>query len=66
MNRGGEVHVDMVDKRLEEYVKPKEPRRAFTGEGHKLGRCPTVCLPYYSFLLLHLSVYLVTGTESIN
>lgn len=38
LNRGGEVHVNMVDKRHEEYIKPKETIRAFSGEGHKLGR----------------------------
>ena len=37
LNRGGEVHVNMVDKRNEEYIKPKESVKAFSGEGHKLG-----------------------------
>ncbi|XP_028393556.1 NSFL1 cofactor p47-like [Dendronephthya gigantea] len=37
LNRGGEVHVNMVDKRNEEYVKPKETMKAFTGAGHMLG-----------------------------
>ncbi|CAB4022702.1 NSFL1 cofactor p47 [Paramuricea clavata] len=37
LNRGGEVHVNMTDKRDEEYIKPKEIVKAFTGEGHKLG-----------------------------
>jgi hypothetical protein len=28
----------MMDKRNEEYIKPKESVKAFSGEGHKLGR----------------------------
>lgn len=35
--RGGEVNLNMEDHRQEQYVKPKVPLRAFTGEGHTLG-----------------------------
>lgn len=38
LNRGGEVHVNMNDKRHEDYVKRKETMKAFTGKGHYLGR----------------------------
>ena len=34
----GEVHVDMEDRRHEEYIKPKPVVKAFSGEGRKLGR----------------------------
>ena len=37
--KGGTVNLDMEDHRTEEYVKPKVAVKAFTGEGHKLGRC---------------------------
>ncbi|KAL4224590.1 NSFL1 cofactor p47 [Mactra antiquata] len=41
--RGGEVNLNMEDHRMEDYVKPKLPTRAFTGEGHTLGSpVPTV------------------------
>ena len=36
--KGGEVNLNMEDHRNEDYVKPKVPRKAFTGEGHTLGR----------------------------
>jgi len=36
--RGGEVNLNMEDHRQENYVKPKMPLKAFTGEGHTLGR----------------------------
>ena len=36
--RGGEVNLNMEDHREEEYVKPKKPIKAFSGEGNKLGR----------------------------
>lgn len=36
--RGGEVDVDIKDKRDEAYVKPKPKVVAFSGEGRKLGR----------------------------
>lgn len=35
---GGEVDVDIRDKRDEVYVKPKPKVVAFSGEGRKLGR----------------------------
>ena len=35
--KGGEVNLDMEDHRTEDYVQPKVPVRAFTGEGHMLG-----------------------------
>jgi len=35
--RGGEVNLNMEDHREEEYVKPKVPMKAFSGEGHRLG-----------------------------
>ena len=34
---GNEVHVNMEDHRNEEFVKPKDTVRAFTGAGHTLG-----------------------------
>lgn len=34
---GGEVHVNMEDHREEEYQKPKETLKAFSGTGHVLG-----------------------------
>lgn len=36
--RGGEVNLNMEDHRAEDYVKPKVPMKAFTGEGNVLGR----------------------------
>lgn len=38
MARGGEVNLNMEDHREEEYVKPKQSLKAFSGEGHMLGR----------------------------
>lgn len=35
--QSSEVHVNMEDHREEEYVKPKESMKAFTGHGHMLG-----------------------------
>lgn len=35
--QGAEVHVNMVDKRTEEYVPPKPVLRPFSGSGFKLG-----------------------------
>jgi len=35
--RNAEVHVNMEDHREEEYVKPKETLKAFSGEGYMLG-----------------------------
>ena len=40
--RGREVNLNMEDHRNEQYVKPKVSTKAFTGEGHMLGRY--VCL----------------------
>ncbi|XP_060564960.1 NSFL1 cofactor p47-like [Ruditapes philippinarum] len=41
--RGGEVNLNMEDHRTEDYVKPKVPTKAFTGEGNVLGSpAPTV------------------------
>lgn len=34
---GGEVDIDLQDKRNEDYVIPKCKTVAFSGEGHKLG-----------------------------
>lgn len=42
--RGGEVDVDVRDKRDEAYVKPKPKVVAFTGAGHKLGRSVQVSI----------------------
>ena len=36
--KGGEVNLNMEDHRHEDYVKPKVTMKAFSGEGHKLGR----------------------------
>lgn len=36
--KGGEVNLNMEDHRNEDYVKPKVTLKAFTGEGHTLGR----------------------------
>lgn len=36
--KGGEVNLDMEDHRTEDYIQPKVPVKAFTGEGHMLGR----------------------------
>ena len=41
--KGGEVNLDMEDHRTEDYVQPKVPVRAFTGEGHMLGRYGKNC-----------------------
>ncbi|XP_045175339.2 NSFL1 cofactor p47-like [Mercenaria mercenaria] len=35
--RGGEVNLNMEDHRAEDYVKPKVPVKAFSGEGNLLG-----------------------------
>lgn len=35
--KGGEVDIDIQDRRIESYVKPKPKLVAFSGEGHKLG-----------------------------
>jgi len=35
--RGGEAHLNMEDHRNEEFVEPKQQRKAFAGEGHRLG-----------------------------
>ena len=48
--KGGEVNLDMEDHRTEEYVKPKVAVKAFTGEGHKLGRCKE---KFYGVYLSH-------------
>ncbi|RDD44992.1 NSFL1 cofactor p47 [Trichoplax sp. H2] len=37
MAKGREVAVNLVDKRSEDYVKPKQKLKAFTGQGHMLG-----------------------------
>ena len=36
--KGGEVDINLEDKRTEMYVKPKPKLVAFSGEGHKLGK----------------------------
>ena len=36
--RGGEVDIDIQDKRTDSYTKPKPKLVAFSGHGHKLGR----------------------------
>ena len=36
--RGGEVNLDMEDRRTEEFVKPKVSVKAFSGSGQMLGR----------------------------
>ena len=36
--KGGEVNLNMEDHRTENYVKPKVSLKAFSGEGHTLGR----------------------------
>lgn len=36
-SHGGEVHVNLEDHRHEEFVKPKEKMKFFTGTGHTLG-----------------------------
>ena len=36
--QGGEVDVDLQDRRTEPYSRPKPKLVAFSGEGHKLGR----------------------------
>lgn len=39
MTQKGEVHLNIEDHRLEDYVPPPKPKReAFTGAGHRLGR----------------------------
>jgi hypothetical protein len=37
--RGGEVDINIQDKRTEAYTKPKPKLVAFSGHGQKLGRC---------------------------
>ena len=39
--QGGEVDVDITDRRDELYVKPKPKLVAFSGQGRKLGRSAT-------------------------
>lgn len=41
--RGGEVDIDIQDKRTECYTKPRPKLIAFSGEGHKLGRYIYTC-----------------------
>ena len=36
--QGKEVAVNLVDKRTEDYLKPKQKLKAFSGQGHMLGR----------------------------
>ena len=36
--RGKEINLNMEDHRANEYVKPKTSVKAFSGEGHMLGR----------------------------
>ena len=36
--QGGEVDINLEDRRNEVYVKPKPKVVAFSGEGHKLGK----------------------------
>mgnify|MGYP000094331625 FL=1 len=36
------MNLNMEDHRQENYVKPKVPVKAFTGEGHTLGRLVVV------------------------
>ena len=47
--KGGTVNLDMEDHRTEEYVKPKVAVKAFTGEGHKLGRCEECSIAHLSY-----------------
>ena len=42
--RGGEVDINIQDKRTEPYTKPKPKLVAFSGHGHKLGRCVITCI----------------------
>ncbi|OQR78410.1 NSFL1 cofactor p47-like, partial [Tropilaelaps mercedesae] len=42
---GGEVSVDLKDRRYEEYVPPKRITKAFTGEGHRLGNVEPAVVP---------------------
>ena len=36
--KGGEVNLDMEDHRTEEYVRPKQKVKVFSGQGYMLGR----------------------------
>lgn len=36
--QGGEVDINLEDRRSEAYVRPKPKLKAFSGEGHKLGK----------------------------
>ncbi|XP_069131958.1 NSFL1 cofactor p47-like [Argopecten irradians] len=46
MARGGEVNLNMEDHRQENYVKPKETLKAFSGHGNMLGSpAPNVAVP---------------------
>ena len=47
--KGGEVDVDIRDKREEAYVKPKPKVIAFSGEGRKLGRSANKQTDKYSY-----------------
>ena len=38
LGKGGEVSLDLEDHRNEEFTKPKQSVRAFTGHGVMLGR----------------------------
>jgi len=48
--RGGEVNLNMEDHRQENYVKPKMPLKAFTGEGHTLGRYHVLTDPFITIV----------------
>ena len=37
-SKGGQVNLDLEDKREEEFVRPKVKVKAFSGEGNMLGR----------------------------
>jgi len=43
---GGEVDIDLQDKRNEPYSKPKPKLVAFSGEGHKLGSLAPVVVTH--------------------
>ena len=38
MAKGGEVSLDLEDHRQEEYSRPKQTVKAFSGHGYMLGR----------------------------
>lgn len=56
--RGGEVNLNMEDHRAEDYVKPKVPTKAFTGEGNVLGRYFKSKLCEQNYLLILIVIYL--------